>query len=147
MIEALPEDTILGELVDFCHDQGTPCFAAWPKELLAEYLEFHAGNNSLGYVREPSCRAGNGGKVIGLAIGWQCRSDELEQHWQRNNPEGDVFLFSQIVCRAPGALRSLAVEFIKRYPHWPALKLMARRYKRGRLVVYPARLIERLLWT
>jgi len=131
---------VLAELVAFCRDEGAPCFTGWPEDLLRDYLAFHSENGSLAFVRAP----GVGRPIIGLAIGWQCHRDELEQHWYPWNPAGDTFLFSQLVCTRPGALRSLVRNFQTRVPHWSQLRLVARRRKRGRIVTYPARFIERL---
>jgi len=130
-------EALLEELIAFCRDQGAPCFVGWPENILREYLLFHHANGSLAFVRRA-------GRVIGLAVGWQCNGTELEKHWQTWNWAGDTFLFSQVVCAEPGALKILVREFQTRVPFWRHLTLVARRFKRGKLVTYPAKFIERM---
>lgn len=145
---------ILDELAEFVRVHGAPCFLGWPRELLDDYFVFHAENGSLAYVRDPIAQ-----NVIGLAIGWQCTSRNLERHWMPWEYRGDIFLFSQVVCAKRGALAALVEEFKRRVPYWRRLKLMARRRRKGlhlsggplpmpnpitQLVIYPLRFIERL---
>lgn len=130
-------EALLADLVAFCRDEGRPCFVGWPENILSEYLLFHHGNGSLVFTRQD-------GRIVGLAVGWQCNESEMERHWTPWNYAGDTFLFSQLVCRAPGALQSLVHAFQQRVPYWRHLNLKARRYKRGKLVTYPVSFIERL---
>lgn len=134
--QATSAEALLGEVLAFCRQHGPKCGVSnWPDWCSREYLAFHALNNSLALVRR-------NGRVVGMAIGWQCREDELEKHWVVTNPLGDCFYFANLVASERNALPELIRIFITRIPAWRGLRLFANR--RGKLIPYTVRHLQRL---
>lgn len=130
-------EAVVSELAAFCEQHGAPCFVGWPENILREYLWFHAVNGSLLYVRDTT------GAIAGLAVGWQCREQNIGRHWQTHDPKGTVFYFDNLVCSQPGALGRIVRAFRRRFPSWKSLKLHANRRHRG-IIRYRRQFIDRL---
>jgi hypothetical protein len=152
----------LRKLAAFCMTPlAAPCFKDWPEDTIVDYLAFHAMNGSLAFVRSegaggqvghPKGWTPNGAAhgvhplgcpIIGLAIGWQRRSDAPHASWEKQDPNGDEFYFEQLVAATPDALRSLVLNFEQRWPQWRTLKLKA--HRRNRIVHYIPRAFQKLV--
>jgi hypothetical protein len=126
----------VGRWLAFVRAHGHPCFTGWPDNIVIQWLRWHAHNRSLIVI----CQ---GEEILGLATGWQCFVNELEQHWYADNPRGDCFYISHAIATSPAALADLLVAFNERWPHWRALKIYWRRAGKG-LISVPPQTISKL---
>lgn len=128
----------MNQLSEFAARSG--CFPDWSQVQLQCYLLFHTLQGTLVSVSE-------GGVLIGLAIGWRCDREDLNQYLRKRwnqwpqKPNGKYFFVSPLIASSPGALSKILIEYIHRFP-WQQLTLCA--VRRGRLTVYPRRILDRL---
>jgi hypothetical protein len=121
-----PHREPIEDWLDLVRSCGAPCFAGWPPSILRAWLHWHCANRNLIVIAEND-------KILALGIGWQCRKETVERHWQAGDPTGDCFYFSQVIARTPAGLAALICEFTRQWPQWGSLDLYARRGPKGLL--------------
>lgn len=129
----------VAQLVDFAATHGAARnFPGWARQSIEDFLVFHCQQNTCAYVMEA-------GQVIGLAVGWQCHERDTQAAgfalqpftWQPTNPQGDSFLFCDLIAVKPVAVACLIGEFQWRFPLWRRLKFLA--VRNGRVIEYQRR--------
>ena len=126
---------LLFALTLFARGQGRHLYGNFSPEVLADYLQFHAAQATLAFVRED-------GQVTGLGIAWQMHPGEIVRRHQHARPMFDwtpsetnargLFIANIIATTVP-ARRGLLAGLFRRFPQWADLQIYTQRKDARRL--------------
>jgi len=132
-------------IIRFLRRYAGPSYNGFTPDVLEEYLQFHAAQDTLAWNHES-------GRIRGVAVAWQCYVDEVLAAdeaganpfcWRADNPFGDCLFIGNVTARTPLALAGLLAAVPRRWPHWRTLALYT--YRHGRLVTLNEAVLLRLL--
>ena len=128
----------LEKLVDFAVENGGEgCFSCWSRDLIRQYLMFHAGQQTLAYVTDEM------GRIIALGVAWCQPAGDYEFQWQRNDDKADTIFIAEVIATVPQAKLYLIGRLVRRWPDYKQKKIKARRH--GKIRDINERYLSRLI--